>query len=183
MGNFEIEAFLADLAINRSCSANIQRTALNALVYLYKRFKGVDVDNLQYTPARVYRRLPVVYSCDEIVDILSHLRGVYRLQVELMYGAGMRKAELLSLRIKDIDSVSNNIIVRSGKGNKDRATMLPQRLIPALRAQIETVECLHAQDISEGYGEVFLLDALQRKYPRTTRETGWQYVSIKQYRS
>ncbi|MBQ0798518.1 MAG: phage integrase N-terminal SAM-like domain-containing protein [Porticoccaceae bacterium] len=117
MGHVEIEAFLCDLSINRSCSANTQRTALNALVYLYKRFMGVDVDNLQYTPARTHRRLPVVYSREEIVKILSHLRGVHRLQVELMYGTGMRKAELLSLRIKDIDFSSNSIFVIYGKGS------------------------------------------------------------------
>lgn len=176
MGNAEIEAFLGDLSINRFCSANTQRTALNALVYLYKRFMGVDVENLQYTPARTHRRLPVVYSREEIINILSHLRGVHRLQIELMYGTGMRKAELLSLRVKDIDFGSHNIIVRSGKGNKDRATMLPQRLIPALHTQIETVERLHAQDVSDGYGEVFLPDALQRKYPRAARETAWQFL-------
>ena len=176
MGNVEIEAFLCDLSINRYCSANTQRTALNALVYLYKRFMGIDVDNLQYSPARTHRRLPVVYSREEIAKILSHLRGVHRLQVELMYGTGVRKAELLSLRIKDIDFDSNNIFVRNGKGNKDRSTMLPQRLIPALMAQIESVERIHAQDIRDGYGEVFLPDALHRKYPRAARETAWQFL-------
>ena len=176
MGPAEIEAFLGNLSIARYCSVNTQRTALNALVYLYKRFMGVDVGDLQYKPAKSHRRLPVVYSREEITAILGYLRGVYRLQVELMYGTGMRKAELLSLRIKDIDFGSANIFVRGGKGNKDRATMLPQRLVNSLREQIQSVERLHAQDINDGYGEVYLPDALQRKYPRAARETGWQFL-------
>ncbi|HCO58939.1 MAG TPA: recombinase XerD [Porticoccaceae bacterium] len=176
MGSPEIEAFLAHLSVNRSCAANTQRTALNALVYLYKRFLGKEVGELHYAPARTQRRLPVVYSRDEISQIISLLRGVYRLQVELMYGTGLRKAELLSLRIKDVDFDSNNIFVRGGKGNKDRSTILPQRLIPALKNQIESVKRLHAQDINDGYGDVFLPNALHRKYPRAARETAWQYL-------
>ena len=137
---------------------------------------GMDVDNPQYSPACTHRRLLVVYSREEIAKILSHLRGVHRLQVELMYGTGVRKAELMSLRIKDIDFDSSNIFVRNGKGNKDRSTMLPPRLIPALMAQFESVERTHAQDIRDGYGEVFLPDALHRKYPRSARETAWQFL-------
>ena len=120
-------------------------------IHWIKRFMGLDLDNLQFSRARVHRRLPVVYSREEIAAILAQLRGVHRLQVELMYGTGLRSAELLSLRIKDIDFGSNNIFVRAGKGNKDRTTMLPQRLIPALQRQIANVERLHAQDIEDGY--------------------------------
>lgn len=176
MGAREMEAFLEHLSIDRSCSINTQKIALNALVYLYKRFLGVEIGALQFAPARSHRRLPVVYSREEIADILSHLRGVYRLQVELMYGTGLRKAELLSLRIKDIDFGSNNILVRGGKGNKDRATMLPLQLIPGLKSQINVVERLHNDDIRAGYGEVYLPDALQRKYPSAARELAWQYL-------
>lgn len=93
-----------------------------------------------------------------------------------MYGSGLRKAELLSLRVKDIDFGSNNIFVRGGKGNKDRTTMLPLRLIPALKQQIGHVERLHAQDIIDGYGEVYLPDALNRKYPSAAKETAWQFL-------
>lgn len=123
-----------------------------------------------------HKRLPVVYSREEITAILGQLKGVHKLQVELMYGTGLRKAELLSLRIKDIDFGNNNIIVRSGKGNKDRTTMLPQTLIPALRRQIEKVKNIHQQDIEDGYGDVYLPDALNRKYPRAAKETGWQFL-------
>ena len=160
-----VEAFLSHLAGSRDCSPNTQRVALSALIYLYKRFMGIDVDTLQFTQARAQRRLPVVYSREEIAAILCQLRGVHRLLVELMYGTGLRSAELLSLRVKDIDFGSNNIYVRAGKGNKDRTTMLPQSLIVALHRQIKRVNLLHEQDVEGGYGEVYLPDALSRKYP------------------
>ncbi|MEH6544451.1 MAG: integron integrase [Porticoccaceae bacterium] len=172
----EVEAFLSHLAINRDCSPNTQRIALNALVYLYKRFMGLDVGVLQFTPAKQQRRLPVVYSRIEILAILKQLQGVHRLQVELMYGTGLRSAELLSLRIKDIDFDSNNIFVRAGKGNKDRTTMLPQKLISQLKRQIQQVERLHEQDIEDGFGEVYLPNALARKNPRAATETAWQFL-------
>jgi len=172
----DVEVFLSHLAEQRSCSTNTQRIALNALVYLYKRFMGLDIGNLAFKPAQGARRIPVVYSREEISAILAHLRGAHRLQVELMYGSGLRKAELLSLRVKDIDFGSNNIFVRGGKGNKDRTTMLPLRLIPALKHQIAHVERLHAQDIIDGYGEVYLPDALNQKYPSAAKETAWQFL-------
>ncbi|WP_346839365.1 integron integrase [Microbulbifer sp. SAOS-129_SWC] len=176
LGVVEVEAFLNHLAINGECAVNTQRIALNALVYLYKRFLEVDISNLQFSPAREYRRLPVVYSRTEIQAILQHLPGVYRLMVELMYGSGVRCAELLSLRIKDLDFDSGNLFVRGGKGNKDRSTILPQALIPALQRQIEFVDLLHRQDLQRGYGEVYLPNALERKYPSAGRALAWQYL-------
>lgn len=176
MGCAEIERFLTHLAVSRHCAINTQRVALNTLIYLYKRFFGVDIEELQYSMARVHRRLPVVYSREEIAAILSHLRGGHKLMVGLLYGSGLRSAELLSLRVKDIDFGSNNVIVRSGKGGKDRTTMLPQRLIPQLRRQIVLVEQIHAQDIADGYGDVYLPDALERKYRSAARETNWQFL-------
>lgn len=176
LGSQDIEAFLSHLAEQRNCSVNTQRIALNALVYMYKRFMGLDVGDLKFSPAPTPRRLPVVYSRDEIAAILSQLRGVHRLQVELMYGTGLRKAELLSLRVKDIDFGSNNIFVRGGKGDKDRTTMLPQRLKPHLMQQIAHVKRLHAQDVLDGYGEVYLPDALSKKYPRAATDLAWQFL-------
>lgn len=113
-------------------------------------------EKLNFKTAKVHRRLPVVYSREEITKILANLKGVYRLQIELVYGTGLRKAELLSLRIKNIDFGSNNVFVRGGKGNKDRTTILPQRLIPDLTNQIEIVRQIHAIDLLEGYGDVYL---------------------------
>jgi integron integrase len=121
-------------------------------------------------------RIQVVYSRDEMRAILAQLSGMHRLQVELMYGAGLRKAELLSIRIKDIDFGSNNIIVRAGKGGKDRTTMLPHKLIPAFQRQIDSARCLHAQDLAEGYSEVYLPGALARKYLQAGYETAWQFL-------
>lgn len=175
MSAIHIEQFLNHLSA-RSCSVSTQRVALNALVYLYRKFLRIDIGELSFKPARARRRLPVVYSRGEIAAILSNLRGVHRLMVALMYGSGVRSAELLSLRVKDVDFDSNNIIVRSGKGDKDRSTMLPQRLVPALRLQVSAVELLHAQDLADGFGAVYLPDALERKYPNAAKETAWQFL-------
>ncbi|MEH6552384.1 MAG: integron integrase [Pseudomonadales bacterium] len=175
LGPQHIEAFLNHLTA-RSCSVSTQRVALNALMYVYRRFLGLDIGQLAFAPACSRRRLPVVYSRGEVTAILSNLRGVHRLMVALMYGSGVRSAELLSLRVKDIDFSSNNVIVRSGKGDKDRSTMLPQRLVKALNRQIKVVELLHAQDQDDGFGEVYLPDALDRKYPTAARETAWQFL-------
>lgn len=176
MGEPEIEGFLSFLALQRHCSVNTQRVALNALIYLYKRFLGKDIELLDYKPAKQHRRLPVVYSRQEIQAILARLGGVYHLQVALMYGSGLRSAELLSLRVKDIDFGSNNIFVRGGKGNKDRTTMLPQGLIPELKRQVQRVALLHQRDLLDGCGAVYLPDALERKYPNAARELAWQYL-------
>lgn len=176
LGVVEVEEFLNHLSVDKYCSVNTQKVALNALVYLYKRFLGAELTGLNFKPARQYRRLPVVYSRSEIQAILAQLEGVHRLMVELMYGAGLRCAELLSLRVKDVDFDSNNIVVRSGKGNKDRTTILPQALVPGLRRQIERIKLLHAEDIAAGYGDVYLPDALERKYPNAARETAWQFL-------
>ncbi|MCA0895073.1 integron integrase [Microbulbifer agarilyticus] len=176
LGVVEVEEFLSNLSVDKFCSVNTQKIALNALVYLYKRYFGVSLEGLNFKPARQYRRLPIVYSRTEIQAILSQLERTPRLMVELMYGTGLRSAELLALRVKDIDFGSNNILVRSGKGNKDRTTMLPQALIPLLERQIERVKLLHAEDIAAGFGDVYLPDALARKYPNAARDTAWQFL-------
>ncbi|WP_226645820.1 integron integrase [Microbulbifer variabilis] len=120
--------------------------------------------------------MPVVYSREEVAAVLSHSQGVFRLQIQLMYGSGLRSAELLSLRIKDVDFGSNNIFVRGGKGNKDRTTLLPQGVIPDLERQVQCVSLLHQQDLLAGYGLVYLPDALDRKYPNAAKQLAWQYL-------
>ena len=176
MGRPEVQAFLTHISVNRRCSVNTQRVALNALVYLYRQFFGVDTADLDFKAARQPRRLPVVYSREEIARILTQLDGVYRLQVALMYGSGLRIAELLSLRVKDIDFDSNNIVVRSGKGNKDRTTLLPQDLKESLRLQVGKVLRLHQRDLEDGCGEVYMPDALERKHPKGGRQPAWQFL-------
>ena len=176
MGVPEVEHFLTHLSEERDCSVGTQRIVLNALVYLFTRFLGIELQGLSFTQAKRPRRLPVVYSRSEIAQILSHLSGAGRLRVQLLYGSGLRSAELLSLRVKDIDFGSNNIFVRAGKGNKDRTTILPQGLVPDLKRQIERVRILHEEDLADGVGSVHLPDALGKKYPNAAKELAWQYL-------
>ncbi|WP_082859285.1 integron integrase [Microbulbifer sp. Q7] len=176
MGVPEVEHFLTHLSEERDCSVGTQRIVLNALVYLFTRFLGIELKGLSFSKAKRPRRLPVVYSRSEVAQILSHLSGAGRLRVQLLYGSGLRSAELLSLRVKDIDFGSNNVFVRAGKGNKDRTTILPQGLIADLQRQIERVRILHEQDLADGMGNVYLPDALARKYPNAAKELAWQYL-------
>lgn len=176
MGEPEIEAFLTDLGVRRNCSVSTQKIALNSLVYLYKRYMGLALENLDFSAAKLHRRLPVIYSRQEVQQITQALKDPYKLMIELMYGTGLRKAELLSLRIKDIDFSSNNIYVRHGKGGKDRTTMLPQALVGRLHHQIDIVERLHKKDLARGLGEVHMPNALARKSPGIASELGWQFL-------
>jgi integron integrase len=171
-----INQFLSFLSNERHCSPATQRIALNALVYLYRKFFHRELEDLNFDNARQKHRLPVVLSHSEVNRVIEHMRGVHRLMVELLYGAGLRLNELLSLRVKDLDFELLTITVRSGKGGKDRTTLLPERLQEALHKQIARVRKLHQRDLEDGYGEVYLPYALARKYPNTAREIGWQYL-------
>jgi integron integrase len=171
-----IDQFLSFLGNDRYCSPATQRIALNALVYLYRKFLQRELDALSFDRAHQKRRLPVVLSHGEVNLLLENIRGLPRLMVELLYGSGLRLNELLSLRVKDLDFELLTITVRSGKGDKDRTTLLPESLQEPLRAQIKRVERLHRRDLEDGYGEVYLPFALARKYPRAAREIGWQYL-------
>lgn len=176
LGSTHVEAFLQDLAINRHCSAGTQGIALNAMALLYNRFLNQPLDDLKFELSRTPKRLPAVYSREEITAILKRLSHSYKIMVEIMYGAGLRQAEVLSLRVKDVDFSSRNIFVRSGKGNKDRSTILPSFLLQSLQRQIVLVSNLHKRDLSDGYGEVYLPHALNRKYPSAARQLAWQYM-------
>ena len=176
MGATEVEAFLSDLAIAGNTSPNTQKTALNALVFLYKQFLGCDLGELQFQYAKTARNIPVVFSHAEATAVIAHLAEPYKLKAQLMYGSGLRISECCRLRVQDIDFEMNMLVVRKSKGNKDRTTLLPQVAIERLKNQIQIVSALHRQDLSNGYGEVYLPYALSRKYPRAARELGWQYV-------
>jgi integrase len=171
-----VEQYLSHLANERHCSPATQRIVLNSLVYLFTKFLGIELEGLDYNKATPHRRLPVVLTHPEVLQILEHLGDKHRLMVELLYGSGLRLNELLSLRIKDLDFHLKIITVRSGKGDKDRVTLLPTSLEPRLRQQIADVEKLHRRDIEDGYGEVYLPYALANKYPRAARESGWQFT-------
>jgi len=172
----EITAFLNHLALNRNVSINTQKTALNALVFLYKRFLNIEIGDLQMNNAKKKRRVPVVFSHDEATRVINELPNTYQVIAQLMYGAGLRLNECLRLRVKDIDFEMNMIIVVNGKGQKDRRTILPERLIDALKSQIKLVKNYHQFDESNGNGEVYLPNALSRKYPSAGRQLSWKYM-------
>jgi integron integrase len=176
MGADEINAYLSFLATRYNCSPATQRVVLNALVYLYRKYLGRELEPLLFEHARHKRRLPTVLSHAEVERIVDQLTGMHKLMVQLLYGAGLRLNELLSLRVKDIDFELATITVRSGKGDKDRTTLLPERLRDQLREQIAFVAKLHKRDLEDGYGEAYMPYALGRKYPSESRQLGWQFV-------
>ena len=177
MGEGEINAFLTHLAVERRVSASTQTQALCALLFLYRTVLEREVGELEgLVRARRRRKLPVVLTREEVRVVLAGLEELDRLFLTLLYGTGMRLMEALRLRVKDVDFSSNQITVRDGKGAKDRTTMLPAAVKPALQEHLKEVKRLHEQDLREGYGEVYLPYALARKYPRAPREWGWQYV-------
>lgn len=169
--------FLAYLAINRRVSAATQNQAFNALLLFYKVVLNIELTDMRDgIRAKTERRLPVVFSIDEIKTLFAKVAGTKGLMLQLIYGGGLRVNECCRLRIKDIDSTHNLIYVRDGKGGKDRTTLLPETLKPKLRSHIESVIELHKNDLSAGYGEVWLPNALSRKYPNASRQTAWQWL-------
>lgn len=172
----DIERFLSHLAVQGNASVNTQRTALNALIFLYREFLGIAVEDLQFHQSRKPRRIPTVFTSSEAKAIIDGLDGEFRLLAMLMYGSGLRISEALRLRVKDVDFGMQQLIVRNGKGNKDRVTLLPGALNAPLRAQRQLVEARHRADLEQGFGRVYLPNALSRKYPRAEIELGWQYL-------
>jgi integron integrase len=177
MGTAEIEQFLTHLAVNRNVAASTQNLALNAIVYLYHQILDINIGELEnVVRAKRPQRLPVVFTRDEVKTIMAHMKGNHWLMAQLLYGSGLRLMECVRLRVKDIDFAYQQIVVRDGKGQKDRVTILPSSVIPALQAQMEKVRRIHEQDLSKGYGTVYLPYALARKYPKAPMALGWQYV-------
>lgn len=177
LGLVEVEAFLSALAVRDDVAASTQNQALSALLFLYKEVLGLEMPWVgSVTRAKRPKRLPVVLTPVEVRALLALLDGQAALMGSLLYGAGMRLMEAVRLRVKDVDFGRWEIVVRNGKGGKDRRVPLPRRLEAALQAQIERVRVLHGRDLAQGYGEVWLPHALSRKYPTAGRELGWQYV-------
>jgi integron integrase len=172
----DVELFLTHLAVNDCVSPSTQSIALNAIVFMYKQFMQVDLGSLQFSYSKKKKRVPVVFTNKEAMMVIAALKGSYKLMAEIMYGAGLRTSECIKLRIKDIDFGMNQIVVREGKGMKDRSTVLPETLLVRLKEQIERVKIIHKQDISDGYGEVYLPYALNKKYPSAARSIAWQYL-------
>lgn len=177
MGAPEVARFLTSLAVDSKVAASTQNQALNALLFLYRIVLEQELPWLDdVVRARRSQHLPVVLTRDEIRRVLDRLDGAPRLIVLLLYGAGLRLLECAQLRIKDVDFATNVIVIRNGKGAKDRVTMLPTAAKPGLLKQVERVRQQHADDIERGAGWVALPDALARKYPHAGLELGWQWV-------
>lgn len=176
MSEAHIEMFLDDLGVHKNASKNTQRTALNALVFLYREFLQSELKDLKYTHAKQQRRLPVVFTHSEAQQVISALKYPYKLMAQLMFGCGLRISECIRLRIKDLDFGMKVLIVRDGKGGKDRSTILPASLHEALTLQIEKVKLMHQQDLEDGYGEVYMPYRLAIKYPSSARSVEWQYL-------
>lgn len=177
MGVTEMEDFLTHLAVARNVSASTQNQAKSALLFLYKEVLEIELpwlDNV--TQAKAPKRMPVVLNKPEVQALLNRLDGTMWLIGSLLYGSGLRVMECLRLRVKDIDFVKREILVREGKGFKDRVTMLPAALIESLKQHLLKVKQLHDEDLAAGFGEVFMPMALDKKYPGAGREWSWQYV-------
>jgi len=184
MGAREVEAFLTHLAVQGRVAASTQNQAKSALLFLYREVLERDLPWLEDVErAKSPKRLPVVLTQEEAQTVLSRLKGTHWLVAGLLYGSGLRIMEALRLRVKDLEFTRGEILVREGKGFKDRVTMLPAMLVDPLKAHLKRVKVLHDQDVAEGFGEVYLPYALDRKYPNAAREWGWQYVFPSKNRS
>jgi integron integrase len=176
LGTGEINRYINYLAVNRNVSSSTQNLALCAVIFLYKQVLKKEVEGIDIIWAKKPKRLPVVFSRKETKSILEQLHGTNWIMANLLYGAGLRLMECIRLRVKDIDFEFNQIIVRDGKGRKDRVTILPGILKEKLKQHLIKVENLHNKDVQKGYGGVYLPYALDIKYPNAAKELCWQYV-------
>ncbi|MDY6845079.1 MAG: integron integrase [Thermodesulfobacteriota bacterium] len=177
MGAEEINQFLSHLAMDRKVAASTQNQALSALLFLYKEVLKQDIGLLgDVVRARKAKKLPVVFTPEEVKFVLSYLSGTKWIMANLLYGSGLRLMECIRLRVKDIDFSYEQIVVRDGKGNKDRITMLPLNVMEPLQKHLIKVKELQEKDLAEGFGQVYLPVALEKKYLNANREWIWQYV-------
>lgn len=177
MGENEIEAFLTDLAVRGKVSASTQNQAFNALLFLYREVMKSDLlGEVNAIRAKTPARLPTVLTVDEVFSVIDAMSGTHQLMVKILYGCGLRGIECVRLRVKDLDFGFNHVLVRDAKGNKDRVTVFPDEIKPALKEHLKYVMKLHEKDLKDGYGSVFLPNALARKYKNADKEWGWQYV-------
>jgi integron integrase len=176
MGAPEIEAFLTNLAVNLNVAASTQNQALSALLFLYRHVLDQEIGPLDAARAKKPKRLPTVLTHQQAMTVIAALPPTYQLVVKLLYGSGLRLLECLRLRVKDLEFPQYQIVVRDGKGSKDRVTILPASLVNPLRNHLERVGMRHQRDLERGHGSVYLPHALERKYPNANREWAWQYV-------
>jgi integron integrase len=177
MGKHEVERFLSHLAEKKNVAAATRKQALNALIFLYKKVLDIDLGN-GIAPTRSKRRknLPTVFTQEEVSNILAHMNGKHKLMTQLLYGCGLRLMECVRLRVKDVDFGQGKLFVRNAKGEKDRAVNLPESIRSRLQKQIDAVISLHKEDLKQSFGEVYIPEALARKYRQAPKEAAWQYV-------
>lgn len=179
MGAKEVEAFLTHLAVEGRVAAATQNQALSALLFLYRELLHINLPWLdEVVRAKRPARLPVVLTREEVQSVLGRTEGTYGLMLRLLYGTGMRLMECVRLRVKDVDFSRAEIIVRDGKGAKDRVTMLPQRIAAELQAHLQRRRHLYEDDLAKGMASVYLPNALDRKYTNAENEWAWQYVFV-----
>jgi integron integrase len=183
MGAPEVEAYLSHLASEGKVAASTQRQALNAIIFLYREVLDIELGDISPVRSKRQRRPPAVLTQNEVQQILRSMEGTHRFMAQLLYGCGLRLMECIRLRIQDVDFGNGRVFVRGGKGGKDRTVVLPETLRESLAEHIEKVSLLHGSDLREGFGEVYIPDALARKYPNACREKGWQYVFPSKSRS
>ena len=177
MGKLEVEAFLSYLATDKNVAASTQNQALSAILFLYKKVLNIEIDWVDnVVRAKRPKYLPVVLSPNEVKTMIRAMDGTYQLMAKILYGSGLRLMELLRLRVQDVNFDYEQIVVRSGKGNKDRVTVLPANVMSDIKEQLKLTRLLHNKDLQEGYGEVYLPFALERKYPNAAKEWIWQYI-------
>jgi integron integrase len=177
LGPTDVQAFLTHLAVDRRVSASTQNQAKSALLFLYGKLLDVKLPWLgEVVHAKPSHRLPVVLTPGEVRTLLDQMDGVMLLVARMLYGTGMRLMEALRLRVKDLDFDQHQVLIRSGKGGKDRVTMLPEALVTPFKTHLEKVQALHEKDLAEGFGAVPLPDALAEKFKGAPRAWGWQWV-------
>jgi len=177
MNAAEIEQYLTHLAVDDKVSASTQNQAMNGIMFMYKQVLHIEIDGeIDGVRAKESKKLPEVLTIDEVRQLLSLLDGQYWLMAFLLYSSGLRLQECLRLRVKDVDFANSLIIVRSGKGEKDRTTVLAKKAIEPLKQQIEHALTIHQLDLKNGHGSVYMPFALERKYPDASRSNDWQYV-------
>lgn len=176
LDNLDVESYLTYLVVQRNVSNETQRLALNALNKFYKGFLGRELGKLNHKTSKRQPKIISVFSHNEAKQVISHMSGDTKRMIQIIYGSGLRGMECIRLRVKDIDFEMNQIMVRDGKGGKDRYTLLPQTLISYLKGQIKAVDALHQHDLIKGCGAVYMPTALDRKYPAAATSLGWQYL-------
>lgn len=176
MGKAEIEKFLGHLATEEKIAGSTQNQALSALLFLYRTVLEIDPGVLTLPRAQRAQTVPTVLTREEVQAVLSKMTGMCGLMARILYGGGLRLSECIALRVKDIDFGQHQIIIHDGKGEKDRVTMLPERLVAPLQEHLQWRKSLHSEDLRRGFGSVYLPYALERKYPNAHKEWIWQYV-------